>query len=189
MGDVPYDSFEEQVLSEQITAMTINLNPGASFLVHVGDIMRAPQTECALGFYTSVRNMLSLAPVPTFVLAGDNDVLDCPSAETAWGHYQDQFVEFEQEWESQERQEGTPYLNVSKVERNANNTELFSFVEDHILFLSVNLMNTPSGQNEDDAFDARLATSKAWVTTQLAEKYHQNAIRGACLDMPSLQAM
>jgi hypothetical protein len=50
----------------------------------------------------------SLAPVPTFVLAGDsNDVLDCPSAETAWGHNKD------------------------------NNPEMFSFIEDHILFLSV----------------------------------------------------
>jgi hypothetical protein len=67
---------------------------------------------------------------------------------------------------------GAPYLDVSKVERNANNPEMFSFSEDCILFLSVNLWNLPLGGNEDDGFIARLATSKAWVTKQLTEKFH-----------------
>jgi hypothetical protein len=181
MGDVPYASFEEQVLRDQITAMNTNLYPGASFMVHVGDMMKAKVTECAVGSYMSMRNMLSLAPVPAFVLAGDNDMLDCPSAETAWGHYQDTFVHFEQEWALQARQKGSPYLDVSKVERNAFSPEMFSFNEDHILFMSVNLMNMPSGEDTDDAFDTRLATSKAWVTQQLAENFHQNAIRGVVM--------
>jgi hypothetical protein len=181
MGDVPYSTFEEQVLRDQITAMNTTLHPGASFIVHVGDMMNPQQSECALGFYATVRTMLNLAPLPTFVLAGDNDSLDCPSAETAWGHYQDHFVDFEQEWAVQQRQERAPYLDVSKVERNANSSEMFSFIEDQILFLSVNLMNMPSGEDADDAFDTRLATSKAWVTKQLAEKFHQNAIRGVVM--------
>jgi hypothetical protein len=181
MGDVPYSTSEEIVLRSQIKAMNSNLYPGASFIVHVGDMMKGKQTDCALGLYTSVRTMLSLAPVPTLVLAGDNDILDCPSAETAWGYYHDNFVDFEQEWALQARQEGAPYLDVSKVKRNTNSSEMFSFVEDHILFLSINVLNMPSGEDTDDAFDARLATSKAWVTEQLAEKFHQNAIRGVVM--------
>jgi hypothetical protein len=45
MGDVPYDVFKEEVLINQITEMTNNLHLGATFLVHIQDIMRGLQTN------------------------------------------------------------------------------------------------------------------------------------------------
>lgn len=177
MGDVPYTYSEEHILRNQLIQMTNNLHPGAAFLVHVGDIQDPRRTECESGSYTSVRSMLSLAPVPTFVLAGDNDSLDCPNLETAWVHYQDNFINFEQEWSGQE---GLHFLAVEKVERWEDHPEMFSFIEDRILFLSVNLLHGPGGEDESGYY-AGLANSKAWITQQLTEKFHQNAIRGVVI--------
>jgi hypothetical protein len=124
--------------------------------------------------------MLRLAPVPTFVLAGDNDSLDCPYPETAWGHYQDNFINFEQEWLGGGQEGGAHFLAVEKVERWEDHPDMFSFIEDRILFLSVNLVHGSGGEDESGNY-AGLATSKAWVTQHLTETFHQNAIRGVVM--------
>ena len=180
MGDVPYTSYEEHILRNQLTQMTDNRNPGAAFLVHVGDIQQPWQTECPSESYKSVRNTLSLAPVPTFVLAGDNDSLDCPNLETAWGHYQDNFINFELEWWGKRQEGGANFLAVEKVERWEAHPEMFSFIEDRILFLSVNLLHG-SGGDGDSGFYTGFSDSKAWVTQQMRENVHQNAVRGVVM--------
>lgn len=179
MGDVPYTNFEEHILKNQLAQMTNKLHPGAAFLVHVGDMQEPWRTGCASESYTSVRNMLSLAPVPTFILAGDNDSLDCPDPETAWGHYQANFINFELEWLGKRQEGGAHFLAVEKVERWDAHPEMFSFIEDRILFLSVNLLHGSGG--DTSGYYAGFSNSKAWVTQQVREKFHQSAIRGVVM--------
>jgi hypothetical protein len=57
---------------------------------------------------------------------------------------------------------------------------MFSFVEDHILFLSVNLKNMPSGQDEDE----ELGSPSNWLKSIIKMPFGELP----CLDMPSLQA-
>ena len=43
--------------------------------------------------------MLRKSPLPTFVLCGDNDYLDCKDSDKAWDRYLDTFRDFDKEWE------------------------------------------------------------------------------------------
>eukprot|EP00544_Gedaniella_sp_CCMP2646_P003648 CAMPEP_0202494024 /NCGR_PEP_ID=MMETSP1361-20130828/10418_1 /ASSEMBLY_ACC=CAM_ASM_000849 /TAXON_ID=210615 /ORGANISM="Staurosira complex sp., Strain CCMP2646" /LENGTH=447 /DNA_ID=CAMNT_0049124409 /DNA_START=122 /DNA_END=1465 /DNA_ORIENTATION=+ len=180
MGDIPYAPWEETVLISQITNITKNRHPGSAFLVHVGDMMRAERTGCQQGYYQSVKNILSLGPLPTFALAGDNDYLDCPNLDTAWEYYLDTFSDFDQEW-LYRLPSGVPPLEVGRwllpenvpleqnVTRWTTRSEMFSFTEEGILFLSMTLMHVPDDLPPDTLFQERLADSKAWVTQQVTQ--------------------
>lgn len=103
---------------------------------------------------------------------------------SAWGNYTSHFAEpgFEQAWFLKYR-ESVPgnWVSVSNVERSDANPELFAFVEDGILFMSLNVMRMPDNEDEDEAFYERLATSKAWVEQQLAEKFVKYQVRGVVM--------
>lgn len=163
MGDVPYNAKEKENLPVQLTEMKKNLHPRAKFLVHVGDLQKVSETKCNKSHLQDVRMIFrENSPLPTFVLAGDNDYLDCPNKEDAWNNYVNEFVGFEKEWD------GCPEVSRHR--------EMFAFEEDHILFLSMTLMNMSSGK-PDDLFRKRLADSKAWVKKQLYT--HKNSdLRG-----------
>jgi hypothetical protein len=176
MGDIPYTEEEAVVLVDQLANMTLNLMPGASFLVHVGDMMKGKQTLCLESYYLTVRNILFQSPLPAFVLMGDNDYLDCPYPEQAWSYYLNAFVDFEQEW-STVLPTGVPLLNVTRwtdeVAVVGNFTtarpEMFKFVEDGILFMSLTVMNMPDGVAPDALFYERVDHSKTWAETALYE--------------------
>lgn len=189
MGDVPYSKWEEQILISQIQNLTAHRHPGAAFLVHCGDMMKAQRTGCAQGYYQNVRNILSQGPLPTFVLCGDNDHVDCEAPDIAWEYYLDSFVDFEQDW-LYRLPDGVPPLGVTRwllpenvpLEDNATRwttrSEMFSFAEDGILFLSMTLMHVPDGLAPDDLFQERLADSKAWVTQQVNKAVTEHRSRG-----------
>jgi hypothetical protein len=176
MGDIPYTKAEAAVLVDQIANMTFNLRPGAAFMVHVGDMMKGKQTLCLESNFLLVKNILFQSPLPAFVLMGDNDYLDCPDPEQAWNYYLNSFVDFEQEW-STVLPTGVPLLNVTRwteqvaVAGNVTTPrpEMFKFVEDGILFISLTVMNMPDGASPDALFYERLNHSKAWVDTALFE--------------------
>jgi hypothetical protein len=174
MGDIPYDDSEALVLTDQMGNMSLNLQPGATFMAHVGDMMKGQRTQCAEAYFLLVRNILSQGPLPAFVLAGDNDYLDCPDLDVAWSYYLNAFVNFELDWSSK-LPTGVPPLNVTRWTEGvagANFTtsrpEYFTFMEDGILFMSLNLMRMPDGVSPDDAFYERLNATKAWVTHVLS---------------------
>jgi hypothetical protein len=182
MGDVPYSDAEAPILFDQMTNMTLNRRPGAAFMVHVGDMMKGLRTLCEESYYLLVKNILFQSPLPPFVLSGDNDYLDCPDPELGWSYYLNSFVDFEQEW-STVLPAGVPLLNVTRwteeVAVVANVTtsnvttsrpEMFKFVEDGILFMSLTVMNMPEGVSPDALFYERLNHSKTWVETALSEK-------------------
>jgi len=189
MGDIPYAKWEERVLISQITNLTASRHPGAMFVVHCGDMMKAQRTGCEPGFYQNVKNILSQGPLPTFVCAGDNDYLDCPNPELAWEHYLDTFSDFDEEW-SYRLPAGVPVLGVHRwllpenvpleenVTRWTTRPEMFAFSEDGILFLSMTLMHVSDELPPDALFQERLADSKTWVTQQVTEAATEHRQRG-----------
>ena len=161
-------------------------------MVHVGDMMRAERTLCQANFYANVKNILSQGPLPTFVLAGDNDYLDCPDPGDAWGIYLNQFNEFDEEW-SYRLPAGVPILGVDRwllpenvpLEENATRwttrPEMFSFVQEGVLFLSMTLMHVPDELPPDELFQERVADSKLWVTQQVTEAAVAHTLRGVVM--------
>lgn len=185
MGDVPYAAWEEIMLSTQMGNMMANLAPGATFTVHVGDMQKSNRTNCSLEHFYQVANILLQGPLPTFVLTGDNDYLDCPDPPTAFSNYKQTFVGIEGNWTNSLGAERWTTPELVPVETNVTrmvaNPEMFSFVEDRILFLAFNILNMDLEQGEapDDLFYQRLADSTHWVTTQLQK--HKSEIRGVVM--------
>lgn len=187
MGDVPYAQWEEIMLGTQMGTMTSNLAPGATFVVHVGDMQKSQRTNCELSYFYRIANILLQGPLPTFVQVGDNDYLDCPDKTAAFDNYLNTFVGFEGNW--------THSLNVDRwttlepvpmeydIARMASNPEMFAFLEDGILFMGYTLlnMNLDQGEQPDQLFYERLEDSKAWVRKQLTEKQQQGRIRGVVM--------
>lgn len=114
-------------------------------------------------------------PLPTFVLAGDNDYLECPEEDRAWQRYLDTFVGFEEE-------EWSTKLDVDRRDRDSNvpgGREMFAFYEKGILFISMALLNMKNAK-PDFLFDERLAVSTSWVEENL-DKYKDDDLQGVVL--------
>lgn len=152
-------------------------------------MMKAHRTGCRHGNYLQIRNILSQAPLPTFVLAGDNDYLDCPKPSEAWTHYMNTFSDFDEDWMFR-LPAGVPTLAVDRwlqpenvplqqnVTRWTTRPEMFSFSEDGILFLSMTLMHVPDDLPPDALFQERLADSKRWVAQEVTEASMEHKNRG-----------
>jgi hypothetical protein len=69
IGDIPYSSSEATILTQQMN----DLKNDADFLIHVGDIRHDNNKACQAAEFSSVAAMLSLSPIPVFVLVGDNE--------------------------------------------------------------------------------------------------------------------
>jgi len=147
----------------------------AVFTVHLGDFNTPGDTDCELDHFRNVRDILAEGPLPTFVLAGDNDSLDCPDKDKAWDNYIDTFVGFEDDaWNLD--------LNVNRRSGGSSSPgggEMFSFYEQRILFISMALMNKSSSESSS-AFSGRLSASKDWVEENLQD-YANDDVRGVVL--------
>jgi hypothetical protein len=189
MGDTPYNPKEEETLKRQLNIMTNNLHPRASFLVHVGDMQKSYRTQCSRDRFEHVREMLRKSSLPTFVLCGDNDYLDCKDSEKAWDRYLDTFQDFDKEWENKQLPSGTRKLqNVDRWDEsrdvdnvgNVKRREMFAFEEDGILFISLTIMRMNKKRPPNDLFYERLAVSKAWVKRQL-RRHRDKRLRGVVM--------
>ena len=69
IGDVPYTSSEATIFTQQMN----DLKNDADFLIHVGDIRHDNNKACQAEEYASVAAILSLSPIPVFVIVGDNE--------------------------------------------------------------------------------------------------------------------
>jgi hypothetical protein len=175
---VPYTNKEKVILENQLDEMTANRHPGSAFAVHVGDFQRWKQTSCNASAYTNFRTTLLKSPVPVLVLAGDNDYLDCPKPQDAWGIFIDTFSTIENEWDDR-----LPTgINTFEVNRwFSQRPELFSFVADNILFLSANLLNAPDEQVNTEEWNTRMAANVEWISQESEAAFAQNDIRGVVM--------
>jgi len=115
----------------------------AIFSVHVGDFQLPDRSLCAESFYEQFSNYLLSGPVPTLVLAGDNDWIECPSQQDGINKFLRFFTGFteadgggfEKEW----KLENPLPFPVTRDYAN-NRPELFYFEYQNILFFSINIL-------------------------------------------------
>jgi hypothetical protein len=157
--------------------MTLNRRPDTLFSVHVGDLFQAKRSKCAEAYFNIAQSSLLLGPLPTFVIAGDNDYYDCPNRTVAMEQFERFFVPFEQQWNNR-MPEGVPTLNVERWEQRP---QMFRFVHNGIIFMSVQLINGLPSDNTDgllDEWNARMADNAAWVSDSVETFWELYEIRG-----------
>ena len=178
MGDTPYSSLEDLILRDQIQNMTLSRREGTIFAVHVGDFQVASRSGCNDAAYTNVFTRLQQGPLPTFVLAGDNDFYDCTNPEEAWQRYTRSFVGYEDQWANR-LPPGVPRLGVTRW---SQHQEMFAFEHNGILFLSVNLVNgKPTEAAALEKWNARMSANIEWVETNVHEHFATGRIRGVII--------
>ena len=174
---------EAGILIQQIRNMNANLHSGSQFLVHLGDFNRPENSNCAASHFQSVSDILRNGPLPTLVLAGDNDFIECPNVTDAWDRYLTTFArDFEQGWSGASMMNVTRWNYLAQVdgyERLLSRPDMFSFYREGILFVSLALLNMKNAA-PDDAFYQREAESLWWLTRHLDE-YQDRGIRGVVL--------
>ena len=191
MGDTPYSASDELILQDQIRNMTqVSTARNAVFTVHVGDLQMPGRSECSESAFASVYSYLSLGPVPTFVLAGDNDWYDCPVPSQAWERYMRYFGRFEHLWTLRLPLDTPRLANVTKFSKRP---EMFAFEHGNVLFLSVTLINGfPDGTATTDTNDHTTATAEQqwnermvanmeWIRTTLDHYFAHYPLRGVVL--------
>lgn len=140
------------------------------FAVHIGDIFTTREFDCVPDSYTDVSDILTKnSHLPTFVLPGDNEWVDCRNERRAWVMWSSNFMEFENHWNS------TSHL-PRRVRRMRERQENFAFVERDVLFLGLNIIGgSRSGGRDKDEWQQRENDCMEWSRTQLAR--HGNDIR------------
>ena len=178
MGDIPYNKKEAVILEEQLVNMNSNRHPGSAFAVHVGDFQRWQITACAENAFTDFRTMLLKSPLPVLVLAGDNDYLDCPNLEESYSYFTETFSTIETNWTNR-LPPGIEELAINRWW--GQRPEMFSFVEDGILFLSTNLLNAAAEFINTTEWNSRMNDSAAWVRAEREAAFEQHDVRGVVM--------
>eukprot|EP00594_Rhizosolenia_setigera_P008329 CAMPEP_0178958186 /NCGR_PEP_ID=MMETSP0789-20121207/11445_1 /TAXON_ID=3005 /ORGANISM="Rhizosolenia setigera, Strain CCMP 1694" /LENGTH=632 /DNA_ID=CAMNT_0020640749 /DNA_START=194 /DNA_END=2088 /DNA_ORIENTATION=- len=153
MGDIPYDKKEARNLERTFQTMPNY----ASFIIHVGDINRAKK-GCPLENYENVRRIFLQAPLPFFLIPGDNDWNDCSNTTEAWSFWTGNFDQLHRNWS-----------HDLPVTHQTNRTENFAFfLEDFVLFIGLNIVG---GTRHDEVeWETRLDSQLKW-TEQLIDSY------------------
>lgn len=156
MGDVPYNKEQYDKLIDQLKEIKGEFQEHrGQFIVHVGDTMHAGRSKCNENGYAKVRTtMLENSPLPTMVLAGDNDWNDCPEPDKAWKHVQDYYIGIEKDgWENE--------TNALGIQRNESKPEYFAFKKSGVLIVSVHIVGGVMTNNKE--WDARIDNGIQWV--------------------------
>mmetsp|Transcript_16655 Transcript_16655/g.23465 ORF Transcript_16655/g.23465 Transcript_16655/m.23465 type:complete len:522 (+) Transcript_16655:306-1871(+) len=165
MGDTPYGQQQGFLLLEQLDELYETYEDAlARFTVHVGDFQLPDRSFCAESFYQTFWNYLLNGPLPTFVLAGDNDWFDCPSQQQGINRFLQYFTGtsvdqggFESEWVI----ENPLPFEVTRDYAN-NRPELFYFEYQNVLFFSINILQ---------AAHSRMNRNVDWITEHMERAF------------------
>ena len=124
-------------------------------MVHLGDI-KPGSVACSESVYQTVAEILGELTVQTFVIVGDNEWNDCADPAQAWALWTSHFARFHEQWSTDREVSHQP-------ERDEN----FSFVEDGVLFIGLNLVG--GRVHDSDEWQQRLEENATWVETQLGD--------------------
>jgi hypothetical protein len=133
MGDTPYNKRDAKLLKRQVRQMK---NTDALFVVHVGDIMK--RGKCKNKSYKEAAEILfaetsKFDPLPTIVIPGDNDWVDCPDRDLAYNRFLRHFVR---------RNNSTLGVDTfMNFQRQKERKENFVLWKHNILFLGLNVSN------------------------------------------------
>jgi hypothetical protein len=127
MGDVPYNEMEAVILSQQIEDINREIeHDTASFLVHLGDLMRSG--NCNRKRYQRSSDILNTTKIPVVVIPGDNDWIDCPNFKIGMKRFKAYFID-----RFDLKQTTFP------LSRQTNREENFSMWIHNVMFLGLNV--------------------------------------------------
>ena len=158
IGDVPYSDAEACLLPFELQKM----DPSSSFIIHLGDIRDglAPPGEirdCPESIFQNLSAIFESSKVTPFFTPGDNAWLDCSNATQAYEYWEQYLFNYSDRtglsW--------SPFpFTVNRwasfpvgVSRTTRRSELFSFLQEGVLFLGVSL--PAGGRNEDNEWTPR----------------------------------
>ena len=126
IADCPYDDNERHnIMPDYIR----NLDGGAEFMVHLGDLQYAKVDRCREYAYREAANILGKSRITTFVLPGDNDINDCDDVshgESMWLEY---LHKFDERWD-----------HSFDLRRWGSLDESFTFVHKRVLYFALNIV-------------------------------------------------
>ena len=148
MGDTPYSPRDSRILQRQVKQMAKKKDNGknALFCVHVGDLMKKGNCRnknyreaSDILFGRKISNILlpasssppPLSSLPTVVLPGDNDWIDCPSREVAYKRFSRFFIN--------ENNSTRGMDEILSFRRQNQREENFVFWKHNVLFLGLNV--------------------------------------------------
>ncbi|EED95868.1 predicted protein [Thalassiosira pseudonana CCMP1335] len=147
VGDAPY-RVSELDPTDGFPNTIRNIPNDADFIIHVGDILSAKESECHLSWYKQVAFMLTQSNSPVFITPGDNDWL-------AWSQWMETFENFEMNW--------SPH--VFDIVHQPSMAENVSFVHKGVLFVIVHLVSDP--YDIESERELRHKSELAWVKYQI----------------------
>jgi hypothetical protein len=157
IADVPYNEDERQDMPGLVAEIPGSGEHVGTFAVHLGDIKHA-QESCDQSAIDTFVGFVKESSLPMFVVVGDNEYNDCSNPEEALELWREGLVRFDtKHWNHD--------LPVKSMD---NRPESFFFVNKGTLFIGLNLVGTPSFN--DDEWDNRLSTQVDW-TIQLIDEH------------------
>lgn len=185
MGDTPYGLRDEASLRHQIGDMHSHLHEKALFVVHVGDLQKYKVTNCSEEAFVKTKDYLVQLPLTALVIPGDNDYHLCPNPKVGWHNFENYFMHSERDWEYPDLVRPLPF-NVTRWEKCP---EMFVFVREGVLFLSVNLVDVrPKRKDLQEEYDSRMQDVLFWVRTNVEEMALREEFRGVIIFGHSIQS-
>ncbi len=134
IADLPYNATQLAQLLDQLP----NLNADEQFVVHLGDIKAGADRGCEESYYQTTHDALLTAPVPAYIIPGDNEWNDCDDMAAAWALWDQYFGDFEQN-----------YTDGPTVIRQTVRSENFAFIQGEVAFIGINNVgNQKVGQTD-----------------------------------------
>eukprot|EP00523_Entomoneis_sp_CCMP467_P010287 CAMPEP_0168739296 /NCGR_PEP_ID=MMETSP0724-20121128/11382_1 /TAXON_ID=265536 /ORGANISM="Amphiprora sp., Strain CCMP467" /LENGTH=612 /DNA_ID=CAMNT_0008786679 /DNA_START=63 /DNA_END=1901 /DNA_ORIENTATION=- len=125
-SDVPLHSVRDTAFHNDLSRMSNT----AKFLVHLGDMQLAQNTQCKPQRYSEVAALLRRSPLPVFVVPGEEDWANCPDQNEGWENWSNNFWQFDKQ-----------YPTDFDVYRMQDQGENFAFLLDGVLFVGVHETN------------------------------------------------
>ena len=163
MADVPYNDIQIQQLLNDIEKH--NALSNSEFMLHLGDITN--DGNCEEHYYSDMASYLNTLDVPSILVIGDNEWIDCEDQKQGRSFWLKYFVGFEN---------NKP--NHLKIERQDRRPENVAWVTKGILMLGVTLPSEVKGIISEE-FEQLHRDNVEWMEEQFAR--HGNDVRAAIL--------
>lgn len=158
LGDIPYSTEEEKILEEQLEEAD-----DGDFVVHVGDIMYAMESDCEEWRYERVSTTFQRSSVsPLLVVPGDNEFGDCSDNEEGMNHWHNHLgkLAHRANW----RQTS---VIPSLIQRQDERSENFAFVHKGVLFMGINMI-----YGRENGWQERIQHNRSWIIRHLNQNVH-----------------
>jgi hypothetical protein len=174
-GDVPYSSSEATIFQQQVA--NHNKYSPSAFLVHVGDI-KAESGTCSESNYSSVANIMKGLAVPVWIVAGDNETVDCSSPTLAMSYFLKYFQNFEQN-----------FCGAPLAENQSVRPDNWAFTLDGVLFIGINsAYGGSTGQQQAADWVKQQLEAKASEVRAAAVFSHYSPSKSTTFSTPFRQA-